>query len=100
MRAASLTLAAIVLLSGCASTAPGTVVPQDRQEVFGVEEGDMLKLRAGPGTGFDTYVGLPNGTVLRVRGCSRIGGTRWCEVALDRAPGLRGYVSQTYLRTP
>ena len=99
MRKTALPLVALALLSACADTTPAAMVQQDRLEVFGVEDGDMLKLRAGPGTGFDTYVGLPNGTVLRVRDCSRIGGTRWCEVALDRAPGLRGYVSETYLRT-
>lgn len=69
-----------------------------RYEVTGVEEGDMLKLRAGPGTGYTIQAGLPNGTVVRVKDCSRIGGTRWCEVALDGTPGMTGYVSQTYLQ--
>nr|WP_245306343.1 SH3 domain-containing protein [Roseovarius aestuariivivens] len=78
------------------STAP--IERYNRAEVVGVEEPDMLKMRAGPGTGYDIKVGLPNGTILRVENCSRIGGTRWCEVALDRRPGLRGYVSETYLR--
>jgi len=100
MHKTSLSLVAFALLSACADTTPAAMVQQDRLEVFGVEDGDMLKLRAGPGTGFDTIVGLPNGTMLRVRDCSRNGGTRWCEAALDRAPGLRGYVSETYLRTP
>ena len=99
MRKTPLILAAVTLLSACSNTAPSAIAQQARLEVFGVEEGDMLKLRAGPGTGFDTYVGLPNGTVVRMKSCSRVGGTRWCEVALDRAPGLRGYVSETYLRT-
>ncbi|MRU14126.1 SH3 domain-containing protein [Roseovarius sp. A21] len=100
MRKTALSLVAFALLSACADTTPAAMVQQDRLEVFGVEDGDMLKLRAGPGTGFDTIVGLPNGTMVRVRNCSRVGGTRWCEAALDRAPGLRGYVSETYLRSP
>ena len=69
-----------------------------RFEVTGVEEGDMLKLRAGPGTGYSIRAGLPNGTVVRVKDCSRVGGTRWCEVAMDRSSGMTGYVSQTYLQ--
>lgn len=67
-------------------------------EVVGVEDDDMLKLRAGPGTGYDVIVGLPNGTELRVHNCERIGKARWCSVSLQRARGLKGYVSATYLR--
>ncbi|MAO00634.1 SH3 domain-containing protein [uncultured Roseovarius sp.] len=69
-----------------------------RYEVHGVADDDMLKMRAGPGTGYDVIVGLPNGTVLRVHSCQQTGGTRWCEVSLDRARGLRGHVSWAYLR--
>ncbi len=83
-------------LAACESAGP-IAVGQARYEVSGVEEGDMLKLRAGPGTGYTIQAGLPNGTVVRVKECSRIGGTRWCEVALDRTPTMTGYVSQTYL---
>lgn len=90
--AAALALAAT--LGGCAAN-PGW---GGRYEVYGVEEGDMLKLRGGPGTGFDVIIGLPNGTILRVYDCTQTGGTRWCEAALDRAPETRGYVSWAYLR--
>lgn len=71
---------------------------RDRHEVFGVDGDDMLKMRGGPGTGFSVIVGLPNGTIVRVQDCQQTGGTRWCKVALDRAPGLKGYVSWAYLR--
>lgn len=71
---------------------------RQRHVVHGVEEGDMLKLRAGPGTGFIVIAGLPNGSVVRVHGCDQTGGTRWCKVALDRAPRLKGYVSSAYLK--
>ena len=67
-------------------------------EVFGVEVDDMLKMRAGPGTGYIVIVGLPNGTVLRVKSCQQTGSTRWCSVSLDRARGLKGHVSWAYLR--
>ena len=84
-------------LAAC-DTGGGIAVGPALYEVGGVEEGDMLKLRAGPGTGYDIRAGLPNGTVVRARDCSRIGGTRWCEVTLRDTPGVQGYVSQTYLR--
>lgn len=67
-------------------------------EVSGVEEDDMLKMRAGPGTGYRVILGLPNGTVLRVYTCEQTGGTRWCSVSLEQARGLKGYVSWAYLR--
>ena len=70
----------------------------DKYEVFGVEEDDMLKMRSGPGTGFTVIVGLPNKAVVRVMNCERTGATKWCKVALDVAPSLKGYVSEAYIR--
>ena len=67
-------------------------------EVHGVQGDDMLKLRAGPGTGFVVLLGLPNGTLVRIIRCQLIGGTNWCKVYLDQAPAMRGYVSDGYLR--
>lgn len=67
-------------------------------EVYGVQGEDMLKLRAGPGTGYVVLLGLPNGTLVRVTTCQMVGGTNWCKVHLDQAPGLKGYVSDQYLR--
>ncbi|MDV7145002.1 SH3 domain-containing protein [Tropicimonas sp. TH_r6] len=67
-------------------------------EVSGVDEGDMLKLRSGPGLGYRVVVGLPNGTVVRVQGCDRVGGTPWCKVSLRDVRALKGYVSGHYLK--
>ncbi|WP_425043347.1 SH3 domain-containing protein [Primorskyibacter sp. S87] len=67
-------------------------------EVVGVEGDDMLKLRAGPGTGYRIIVGLPNGTVLRLHDCQQIGSTEWCKVSLKEARSLTGYVSWHYLK--
>lgn len=67
-------------------------------EVVGVEGTDMLKLRAGPGTGFRVIVGLPNGTVLRLHDCEQIGSTEWCSVSLKEVRALKGYVSWHYLQ--
>jgi uncharacterized protein YraI len=98
MRTAVIGFLVLGFSAACSETAPVASLGVDRMQVAGVEEGDMLKLRGGPGLGFETYAGLPNGTILRVRNCRQVGGTRWCEVALDRAPGLGGFVSETYLR--
>ena len=89
------TLAA--LLAGL-TLMPLPALSADLFEVAGVEDNDMLKMRAGPGTGFDVIVGLPNGALVRVRRCERSGPTVWCRVSLDKAPGLKGYVSQAYIR--
>lgn len=86
-----------VLIAGLTAL-PTLAAAADLYEVYGVEADDMLKMRAGPGTGFDVIVGLPNGTELRVRDCERTGSTVWCSVALEKARGLKGYVSQAYIR--
>jgi len=93
-RAAAL---AAMLATMLATAAPAHALDR-RVVVTGVAGEDMLKLRAGPGTGFRVIVGLPSGTRLVNRGCDRVGGTPWCEVALAEARGLRGYVSGHYLR--
>ncbi|MEQ8895827.1 MAG: SH3 domain-containing protein [Roseovarius sp.] len=90
---------AVAVLAGCnTQPTPLLIGMTGRAEVAGVEAGDMLKLRAGPGLGYEVIVGLPNGTVMRTGACNRVGGTVWCEAALDRDPGTKGYVSETYLR--
>lgn len=97
LRAIFVTLA-VVLLSVAFGAEQAKAASLERYEVYGVETDDMLKLRAGPGTGYSVIVGLPNGTVLRVHNCERIGSTRWCRVSLEQARRLKGYVSGSYLR--
>ncbi|MCR8547202.1 SH3 domain-containing protein [Salipiger sp. P9] len=89
---------ALGFLAAAIQPDPAAAGWRDRYEVYGVEEGDMLKMRGGPGIGFDVYVGLPNGTVVRLIECTQTGGTRWCKVSLDRARSLKGWVSWAYLR--
>jgi uncharacterized protein YraI len=91
---AVVTVLGLGVLAGCAPLA--ATLGHDYQ-VSGVEEGDMLKLRAGPGTGFQILAGLPNGTALRVESCQQTGGTRWCKVTSPQSRGLNGYVSWAYL---
>ncbi len=88
------TVLTLAVLAGCASLS-GTL--GDNYQVAGVDEGDMLKLRAGPGTGFQILAGLPNGTTLRLQSCQQTGGTRWCKVSSQQSRGLNGYVSWAYL---
>lgn len=94
----TLTVALVASILGLAGLGPVEAGSLGRYEVVGVEEGDMLKMRAGPGTGYVVIVGLPNGTVVRVQDCQQSGATNWCKVALDRARGLKGYVSLAYLK--
>jgi len=57
----------------------------------------LLKLRAGPGLGYNVIMGLPDGTVLNKRDCVTEVGQLWCEVSLANAPRVTGYVSADYL---
>ncbi len=93
-------LGALVAVTLATLLTPASVAAASlgRFEVFGVEEDDMLKMRAGPGIGYIVILGLPNGTVLRVHSCQPNGGTRWCNVSLYGARGIKGYVSWAYLR--
>ncbi len=88
-----LLVAAIALsLASTAMAANTTAVVQ------GVEDGDMLNLRSGPGSGYRVIVGLPNGTVVRNHGCDRVGGTPWCKVSLKEVRQMKGFVSGHYLQ--
>lgn len=83
-------LIAVLLIAGCAGGAGDRVVVRGA----GAE---LLKLRAGPGLGFNVILGLPDGTVLTRRDCVTEIGQRWCRVSLNAAPGTTGYVSADYL---
>lgn len=68
--------------------------------VAGTGPDELLKLRAGPGLGFNVILGLPDGTVLNRRDCVTEVGQRWCNVSLTDAPQIKGYVSADYLSQP
>lgn len=86
--------AAVLAVSAGAATAG----PAGFYQVTGVGAEDMLKMRAGPGTGYNIILGLPNGTVVRVLSCEPSGGTSWCKVYLKQARAMKGYVSEAYLK--
>lgn len=71
----------------------------DRTIVEGTGPDELLKLRAGPGLGFNVILGLPDGTLLNRRDCVTEVGQLWCRVSLADAPGITGYVSADYLAT-
>lgn len=62
-----------------------------------VSEGGELNLRAEPSTGSAIVEKVPNGTVLRNRGCRAAEGRIWCKVAT--LPGQRtiGWAANDYL---
>lgn len=69
MRTAFIAFLAIVTLGGIANADNGL---RGTYEVVGVEEDDMLKMRAGPGTGYKIILGLPNGTIVRLYDCDQL----------------------------
>lgn len=91
-------IALTIVAATIAGAPPASAIGAQTAEVTGLDNEEMLKLRAGPGMGFRIIVGLPNGTVLRNHGCDRVGGTPWCKVSLKEARSLKGYVSGHYLR--
>ena len=98
MRKVIFTLLTATALAITFGAAPAKAEPKGYYKVIGVEDDDMLKMRAGPGVGFRIVVGLPNGTELWVQSCERSGNTSWCKVSLRQARGLKGYVSSAYLQ--
>lgn len=91
MRRITLPLLLIAMVAGCAT------VVSDRAVVSGAGADDLLKLRAGPGLGYQVILGLPDGTALNRKDCVTEVGQLWCRVSLPGAPRLTGYVSADYL---
>lgn len=85
---------ALMLVASCGGLAG------DHAVVEGTGTDELLKLRAGPGLGFDVILGLPDGTVLDRRDCVTEVGQLWCRVSLTDAPQITGYVSADYLSRP
>ncbi|WP_296426378.1 SH3 domain-containing protein [Yoonia sp.] len=69
----------------------------DRALVAGAGPDELLKLRAGPGLGYNVILGLPDGTSLNRGDCVTEVGQLWCRVSLTAAPQMTGYVSADYL---
>lgn len=80
-----------MLISSCTS------LISNRSIVRGTEPDVLLKLRAGPGLGYNVILGLPDGTVLYRGECVTETGQLWCQVKISTAPRITGYVSADYL---
>lgn len=98
MRRAFPAALAVVMTVALFASPPAWAGSSGIHEVAGVDDDDMLKMRAGPGTGYRILLGLPNGAMVRVHDCEQTGSTRWCLVSLKDSRALKGYVSATYLR--
>ena len=85
---------AFILVASCGDLAA------DRTFVEGTGPDELLKLRAGPGLGYNIIIGLPDGTSLNRRNCVTEVGQLWCQVSLTAAPQITGYVSADYLSPP
>jgi len=100
MLSLTLSFLAAVSLAACGGSAVDAPLGGwGRYQVTGVEDDDdMLKMRAGPGTGYIIVLGMPNGTSVWVDSCEPSGNTSWCKVTLGGAGGVEGYVSKAYLK--
>ena len=82
-------LAALALLS-LAACAPGA----GNYRVGDLQGEEFLRVRSGPGLGYEVLTGLTEGSMVRRGACEQVGGTSWCRVA---ANGTLGYVAGAYL---
>jgi len=81
----------LILVASCSD------LSADRTVVERTGPDELLKLRAGPGLGYNVVLGLPDGTSLNRRDCVTEVGQLWCQVSLTDAPQITGYVSADYL---
>ena len=89
-RSAAIAIFALMFISGCSGLGRQVVVE-------GAGPDELLKLRAGPGLGYNVILGLPDGTSLIRRDCVTEVGQLWCRVSLSNSPRITGYVSEDYL---
>ena len=83
-------LCLILLLPACVGGVASRTVVQGTG-------GELLKLRAGPGLGYNVILGLPDETQLVRRNCVMESMQTWCRVSLADAPSITGYVAEDYL---
>lgn len=69
----------------------------DFYQVSGLNAGDTLNVRSGPGTGYRVLGVVRQGEVVRNLGCRDSGAPRWCQIE-NQAGTLRGWASGRYLR--
>ncbi|EEX16508.1 Bacterial SH3 domain family protein [Citreicella sp. SE45] len=83
---------------GTEITAAGSsVAGGDMAIVSGLQAGDLLNVRAGPGTGNRVTGQLADGDNVRRVGCQMVGSTEWCEIEMMTDMRERGWVAARYL---
>jgi hypothetical protein len=70
----------------------------DYWEVKTSGSGGKLRIRASASSGAKVIGSVPNGAVLRNRGCRMAEGQRWCRVETVSAPRLSGWTAGAFLR--
>ena len=70
------------------------------ETVTGVAAGDVLNVRAGPGTNHRIVGALGNGAQVRNLGCQMQGSSRWCQIEMQTDMRERGWVNARYLTGP
>jgi hypothetical protein len=78
--------------------ADGLLGGPDFWVVSGVAADDELNIRKGASTKDAIVKGVPNGAILRNKGCKMVDGQRWCAVEDRYDPAVAGWVAGRYLR--
>ena len=78
--------------------ADGLTGGPDFWQVTGVPQGDLLNVRAGPGTENAILGRVRNGDTVQNLGCEMAGNSRWCQINHDGDRILAGWVNGRYLR--
>ncbi|WP_439527111.1 SH3 domain-containing protein [Pannonibacter sp.] len=90
------TLAVAVRGDGPVRPSPG-IGGRGNWMVTGLQPGDRLNLRAGPGQRFGIIDAVPNGTLLHNLGCEAGGQSEWCKVSLGNEQGISGWVNRRFI---
>ncbi len=69
----------------------------DFAAVIGISNGDLLNIRAAASPTGIVIARVPNGTLLKVAGCSATGKSLWCRVEDANDPAATGWTPARYL---
>jgi hypothetical protein len=78
--------------------ADGLMGGPDFWAVSGVAANDVLNIRKGASTKDAIVKGVPNGAILRNKGCKMVNDQRWCAVEERDNPVVSGWVAGRFLR--
>jgi hypothetical protein len=78
--------------------ADGLTGGPDFWEVTGLAAGKSVNLRQDASRSSATVEKIPEGTLLRNKGCKMAGGQRWCRVEMPENASVAGWVAGQFLR--